>query len=603
MQITSNKPKNLNHIDLYNLQVKKYLELNVLTPIQQHAIKIFKDNAFRNKLIDSDYNLEVESLNKSGLILRKKAIAYKNEAIDTGYTYINYPYLDREAVKTTMSNYRQYIATYNKKVKEDNKPISIYNLSVLTSKDAKIKKQIKAFKKEHNYLYTRDYNLKVEEYNADFTNKIYKKKPIQTIKFSSEIVFHTLLGFYVKQLKLRNQSLMQMNLSTSTDKNSLPRLKVNHRSLAIHKIEGIARLDICKKTVQNHVKRLREAGLLTNYVYINQNKPIQVNFNTKILTILDGKLPKRQESANQLITPPSLKVLHHKNETTNSILKEKKKKGNVSNIGSLITGSSLQSLKTKSPAVSYKNTTVKSTKKENQVAAKNLGYVEKISNNYRNRFQNTQLMAADLANGVYDAYKGLRYDYLKQVIQYGNLTNEEFAHILQQDVLKSSAKIWKNHSVFVGEWKKTINQITEIFFTSCQNKDQMLQKLIEYRWKLNFARKWFSKNERNALFPFQYFDKTRVKSGELGFFGLHSVWKTHLNYLLKRQKEEKAAKLTAAQRQRKLTNNKKLEKAINQYYSGKWSFNRLTNYVQDSLGNDYYLKLPSLIKNSSNFTA
>ncbi|WP_272152203.1 hypothetical protein, partial [Tenacibaculum aiptasiae] len=70
---------------------------------------------------------------------------------------------------------------------------------------------------------------------------------------------------------------------------------------------------------------------------------------------------------------------------------------------------------------------------------------------------------------------------------------EEFKKIILQDFIKSSAKIWKNHNVYPGEWKKTINALNEQFLENIVNKETLINKLREYRWKLNFARKWFIK--------------------------------------------------------------------------------------------------------------
>ncbi len=590
----------LSEIGLYNQQVKDFLAKNKLTPIVQMTIKNFNDSATRRRLTNAQYNKEVENFNQShnGFYLAKKGREYASA--QKYYSYINYPYLDREALKTSMDNYRRYVVAYNTKADEENEEIRKYNNTIVlkTFELSKAQKKRKiSFKKDHNYLFAREYNTLVEENNAK--TALFPKRTIPKIKYNSELIFYVLLGFYVSQLKTRNAYLMNLNRPTSTPKNTLPKLDIDHRRLATHKIDGITRLDICKKTAQNHIKRLREAGVLINYVKINQNKPIQVNFNPKILAILDGNPPKSQNPENKAFSPLNGKLLHDSKDTTRTFLKEKEIKdfANSKSLGKC--GSILEVNESNGVCLadSYENT--KGINKKNELGRakiEKLGKYEILTQNFLARKLDERDFAQKLANKEFDNYKGLRYDYLFKIANYAHVNREDFKKIVIQDFIKSSAKIWKNHSVFEGEWKKTTNRLNENLFAGIVNKETIIQKLREYRWKLEFARKWFiKKNEISALFPYQYFDTNRTKSFEIGFYGLHSIWKKHLRYKAEKQKEQKRLEHEGAGRKRKHSVQKKITRAIHKYETGKYTYEQLYQYVKTNLPHEYLLALPNLI--------
>uniref|UniRef100_UPI00232C52D3 hypothetical protein n=1 Tax=Tenacibaculum aiptasiae TaxID=426481 RepID=UPI00232C52D3 len=136
-----------------------------------------------------------------------------------------------------------------------------------------------------------------------------------------------------------------------------------------------------------------------------------------------------------------------------------------------------------------------------------------------------------------------------------------------------------------------------------------INKLREYRWKLNFARKWFIKKaQMKALFPYKYFDKNRTQTNEIGFYGLHKVWLKNKKYKEQREQEKKRLEIEASAREREKKEEKrrisiqqKLTKAINKYESGKYTHEQLYSYVQDNLPHEYLLSLPNLInKNNQN---
>lgn len=597
----SNTAKNnattcLNHIDLYNQKVATYLDQHPLTPLQQEAIKIFKNQAQQNKLTDAAYNKAVEQFNQHGYILRKRGLSYVNKEIDNHYNYINLPYIDSEAYRETMRNYRQYVHEYNLQAKEYNKTVASYNNQYTGTKNDILLAEIKAFKVKNNPLFSRNYNKKAVEFNTKKGKVYIKKKKVQTVKYGAELFFSVILGFYTKQLRQFTDKQLKCNKPTSIKKNGLKSLEIDHRKLATHKIDDIPRLDICKRTAQNHVKRLREAGLLTHYVYSNQFHAIKVCINYKILVIFDGNLPKSQNIENKQITVDSGKELHNNSDTTRTLLKEKEKKSDVFNIGSLISDSMLQSLKT-SPAVSYKNTRKKVTENPGPEVS------PKISENARKIIKDDMQLAEDLHRKIYDNYTVLRYDRLQKLVFDPNFNRVEFKKLVIQDIIKQAAKIWRNHPVYVGEWKRTINLLNENMFKNIHHKENILLKLKEYRWKIDFARKWFLKNSVNALYPFEYFDPTRKTTNEIGFYGLHYAWKSHLNYCEKRKKQHQQLKIDANARKRKISDDKKMQNILKKYYTGKVKFEQMYDYINHNLPKMYMDKLEELFKNYNHLIA
>ncbi|WP_272151654.1 hypothetical protein, partial [Tenacibaculum aiptasiae] len=350
--------KNLSEIGVYNQLVRDYLSVNKLDNLTQYAIKLFKDNAQRKRVNIAQYNKAVEEFNNQhGFLLLKKGS--ESQSSNKYYSYINFPFLNREAIKMTMDNFRQFYHKYNKQVEKENEEIREYNRTKVIFRNKLTKEQVKykiAFEDKHKSLFVRDYNTLVEKENLK--EAFIPKKRIQKIKYQSELIFQVLVGFYTSQLRTRNAYLMEMNRPTSVLKNSLPKLKIDHRKLATHKIDEITRLDICKKTAQNHIKRFREANILVNYVKINQNKPIQINFNPQILVILDGNEPKSQTPENKRFSPQSWKNLPDNSDTTRTNLKKEERKDCAKSTDLNKSGSMLEGNESNNacPADGYKGT-------------------------------------------------------------------------------------------------------------------------------------------------------------------------------------------------------------------------------------------------------
>tara|TARA_B110000908_G_scaffold43041_1_gene52364 strand:- start:1541 stop:3364 length:1824 start_codon:yes stop_codon:yes gene_type:complete len=593
-------PKIVDEYDMYNSQVVNNIQKNELSEIQKATIKIFKDKLHLEQKTPEEFNKKVVEFNNlHGPLIKKIRIKKGTPGVLTNYSYINYPYLDTSAVKETMRSYRSYVYQYNKMVLKQNKEISKYNLNIANPTNAKEKKLVLKFKQDYNSSFTSNYNDKVEEYNTKHGN-FFKKRKINTIKYQTEIIFHTLVGFYVKQLKIKNLIALQSNKSTRVEKNKLPKLDLDHRKIATHNIDDIPRLSISKKTVQNHVKRLREAGVLINYRYINQNKPISINFNPKILVILEGKQPKRQNSKNQSLNPLIGKNLHDNNETISAKLNKKKIKDNPKGIVDIRKELTLSfnSLSAKA----YKNTEGITNKKSRTSGSDFVGKYGQKSNKLREKILDDYDFANKLASKEFENYKPIEYYILKQEELYGTLTVLEFRKLLLQDFIKSSYKLWKTREVYFGVWLKAIRYVQNNYFKS-EIKEILCQSVPQHRWRLEFARKWFLKKKFNSLFPYQYFDLTRTQTNEVGYVGSYKVWKTYQRINKDTLLEAKNLQQAAAHRKEMLSQRTRLKKWITKYEKGSISYDELFTYATTSLHHSLVLQIPLLLTPKNNCLA
>lgn len=593
-------PKIVDEYDIYNSLVDTNIQKNGLSDIQKATIKIVKDKLHLEQKTPEEFNKKVVEFNNlHGPLIKKIRIKKGIPGVLTNYTYINYPYLDTSAVKETMRRYRSFVYQYNKAVVEQNIEISKYNLNIAKPANAKEKKLVLKFKLDYNSSFTSNYNDRAEEYNTKYGN-FFKKRKINTIKYQTEIIFHTLVGFYVKQLKIKNLIALQSNKSTRVEKSKLPKLDLDHRKIATHNIDDIPRLSISKKTVQNHVKRLREAGLLINYKYINQNKPVLVNFNPKIVVILEGKQPKRQNPKNQSLTPIIGKNLHDNNETKSAKLNKKKIKDNPKGIVDIRKELTL-SFNSLS-AIAYKSTEGITNKKNQTSGPDFVGKYAQKSNKLREKILDDYDFANKLVAREFENYKPLEYRVLKQEELYGTLTVLEFRKLLQQDFIKSSYKLWKTREVYFGVWLKSIRYVQNNYFKS-EIKEILCQTVPQHRWRLEFARKWFLKKKFNSLFPYQYFDLTRTQTNEIGYVGTYKVWKTHQKIYRNTQLEAKNLQQAAAHRKEILSQRTRLKKWVAKYEKGSISYEELFTYATTSLHHSLVLQIPLLLTPKNNYLA
>ena len=601
----------LTDIGLYNHQVKEYLQKNRLTPIDQQTIKLFTDSAQRNRLNPKQYNKLVEEFNdRHGFMLKKMG----EESIATPYyDYLNIPVLMKEDIAKAMTNFRKYMITYNKEAVDNNDDVKKYNSTVksyllLTGKE---KNSIAEFKKAHSSLHVSEYNKLVEKENLK--NRIHPKLKYKTLKQQYSDTFHSLLFFFASQLQKRNRRLIDLSKPTSVKKNDLPKVSINYRDLVTFKIDGVRRLQISKRTAQNHVQVFVESGLLNNYSFYDKNRPVYANFNTKIVVLSDLNPPQSRTPEKPKKNTTKTKGVHTLKDNTrtpNGILKERKIKECAMSTRVNKCGSTSES----DPSF-YKNTnSIERNQSPGATKNKNISLssinksqkVLEMEERFLNKVLDEKTFAKMLSNNEFLYHKGLRYDYLQNILMYTNVTSEEFKEVVIQDFIKIASRIWKNHDVYQGEWLKAIRMIQQNFFKNINTKKEIINHLRQYRWKIDFARKWFIKTNIKALFPYAYFDPNRTFKEEVGFYGLHGIYKSHIKLKQKEESEVKRLLHESNSRKRKikeerkrLQNQKKYKVKYDKFLKGEINIDQLYQYVQDNLPDDYLSKLQQQVNSNS----
>jgi hypothetical protein len=509
-----------------------------------------------------------------------------------------YPAIVVEAFAVTMDNYRKYISGYNFKTNAENEQIEKHNADVRSFlKENQLNEVQKGFAKvfmhKSKSLKPREYNENADTFIKDY-GLIIEKKKIQTVKYATELVFQNLLHLYNSQLMKRNEQYMKLRITTIRP---IEEFKINSFLVTELKRKGISSLDLCTKTVRNHRQRLEECGVFVEYVFKGQNRPVEVHINSDILTVLDLKTSKLTTSENQRITSENEKELPDNNENTRTVLNECQMNENVKNIPQFykefpsVTPSYL--FFTRTPASNKQNLT--------EVAGpENVKVSETLSEKLQNLIIHPQELAVNLANKEYNNYKPLDLRYLEKEAYNGTMLKEEYRELVIQDFFKSMSKIYRNTTPFAGSWKKAINlymQYKWIAFTGeAFNKANIFDDIKQMRWRGEWARKWFVKNDFPPLFPYDYFDMTRKTSKEVGFEYTKAKWGEHLQGKAKYQALKKKQEANAVRRKETINNAKKCENEVNRFFKNKITMPQLFDYVENNLPVEYLQKLPQMIE-------
>ena len=514
-----------------------------------------------------------------------------------------YPAIIEEAFSSTMDNYRKYIASYNFKTQAENELIQAHNNSVKefckTTVLNEVQIQYKRLFLLHNAKNNnpRGYNEAVNQFCNDY-GLIVEKKKIQTVKYATEVVFQNLLHLYNSQLMKRNEKFIKGGIAS---KRPIEEFKINSFLVTQLKRNEVSSIAICTKTVRNHRKRLEEAGVFVEYHFAGRNRPIEVHINPEILVVLDVYTSKIKRSENKELRLTYWNVLPDNNESTRTFINEYKKKENVENIS--------QDIRSSSEALtpSYLFFTGTHTSKE-AMQTKGAGgdpetKEKTLSDKLHELILHPQELAENLANGDYHNYKPIDIRYLYKEAFSGTLNNEEFRELAIQDFFKSISKIYKSSTPFAGSYKKAINlyyQNKWIAFTGNSfNKSVLVDEISQMRWRIEWARKWFVKNEFTPLFPYNYFDMTRKTAKEVGFEYTKAKWNEHLKAIAKYDALKKKQQANATKRKETINHSKKCENAVTRFFKNKLTYSQLFDYVEQNLPKQYLEKLPDLILKKS----
>ena len=119
------------------------------------------------------------------------------------------------------------------------------------------------------------------------------------------------------------------------------------------------------------------------------------------------------------------------------------------------------------------------------------------------------------------------------------------------------------------------------------------------RWRTEWARKWFTKNQFSPLFPYDYFDMTRKTSKEVGFEYTKAKWNEHLLSIAKYDLLKKKQEGNAIRRKETINHAQKCETVLNRFFKDKITYTQLYDYVKANLPQEYIEKLPDLILKKS----
>jgi hypothetical protein len=127
----------------------------------------------------------------------------------------------------------------------------------------------------------------------------------------------------------------------------------------------------------------------------------------------------------------------------------------------------------------------------------------------------------------------------------------------------------------------------------------LVDEISQMRWRIEWARKWFIKNEFTPLFPYNYFDMTRKTSKEVGFEYTKAKWNEHLTAIAKYDALKKKQQSNATKRKETINHSKKCENALTRFFKNKLTYSQLFDYVEQNLPKQYLEKLPDLILKKS----
>ncbi len=603
-------------VQLYNERVDLFKKENPITEIQAHAVIVFLKTLKQAKLTPEQFNKKVIAFNnKYGLLIPNKPVKHVFNNLSKEYNYINFAIINSKTIEQSMDNFQNFKRDYNLKCLALNKKVAKYNKEVVVAEENLTeaeKKRVASFKKQHNADFTKTYNACVDFENED--KPIHKKKNYQTIKDQAEVIFRICVNFYVSQLRKFNQERQKLGGSTRFQKKDQPMFVLNHKSITDYRLNGIKRIELKKRAVKDQIKRLREAGVFTTWIYSGFQRPIHCHFNPNIFILQEGNPPKSLNADNHLVNGASVRKLHvYKQYNTIPNINKEEKKGNIKNVPSLKCGSMLES-KTEqhsTAAQAYKSTQDDKNAKNQVAPPKNMSFVangsnkkpfstikreknKTISKNARLKILNDKVLAQQMAANFYEGYTPLSYKNIERVLVESNLDVNEIAELLTQDFIKSTTKIYRDRGVWVGEWIKAKRKIQVDLFEGniraiannnnpnfyLTNKVAAVLNLVKkYRWMLERAKIILVKNNNTVQFPCNWFSLGKKETQQMGFFGLEKFYKQSLRKKEQIKADKKAENDKNSKKRREIRNQILIEKALIKFTKGIYNFEQFCNYI------------------------
>jgi hypothetical protein len=570
--------------------------------------KVYKKNKMKTQVLDNRiFNLAANLFDSNRFeipaVEKRKEAAAKiahNLAVlpDTnGVLMAVYPAIVDDAFAQSMNNYRKFVALKNFTAKAENETIKTYNSNVILLRKNGLSdvqtEYSRLFIKNNKQLEPVEYNKMVDTFSADYGNIVQKKKLI-TIKPTAELIFQNFLFLYNQQLMKKNERYMSCRITESTPLDSF---KINSWKVTQLKRNDIKSLDLCPKTIRNHRQRFQDFGVLVEYHFAGTNRAVEVRINPEILVVKDLFNSKIIVTENQSVKEEIGKIVPNDNESiTRTIIKDEETKENASDFQNIRSGHLPASFN-----FSFTRTPEKQREGQTGGAAAETFVPQNNSQKLQNLIIDPQLLFDKLAAHEFNAYRPIDIRVLYNEANNGTLSDYEFHDLFIQEFCKETQKnIYQNATVYKGSWAQAyflIKRSHGIRFTKNPfSKSDLVDLWGQYRWQLQWARNWFTKNYKiTPLFPNQYFDTTRKTNKEVGFEYTKAKYKEHQivmkNFDANRKKLEKAAVL----RKETINHSKKCKLAINRFFKNKCTLTELYDYFQNNLPKQFIEKLPEMI--------
>jgi len=494
-----------------------------------------------------------------------------------------------------MVNYCQKVFEYNVWVEKENTAVKTYNNLVTAQLEAtpptdELLVTVGKFLKSIATLPSKHYNSSVEAFNNEH-GPLATKKPTVTIKPVTEMIFRVILVFYTKQLKQRNLTRMEIGESCA---GTLPQAQLNSYEIGMHRLNDIPRLNMNKRTIQRHLKRLLEAEILVGYVFKGTKRPTVAYISNEILLVKDSQQNLKTFTENQpfnLLPTTSCRNINHSTSTKENNIKTREvNNSEVANFHK----DSLSNKNTTNQGGEYKNT---------KKGKRNFESSQKFNANsefLKQRIQEQNKLAAEISSKKHQQTPTLPIQVLKQEAESGTLSREEFKTLLIQDFFIYSSKLWANSTPYAGSFIKAMRMFEDNEFQSpngsVYHKDTMLKSITKYRWMVDRASSWLKNHCKYTLYPHLYFDFTRTEKHEGGFWH----WSNRYDSQQARKKKAQNNKVSqVAKGKERKADHRKAVKHINKYLNKKMNLTELQEYIAANLPHSFTKKL-GLMLNQAN---
>jgi len=369
---------------------------------------------------------------------------------------------------------------------------------------------------------------------------------------------------------------------------TLPQAQLNSYEIGMHRLNDIPRLNMKKRTIQRHLKRLLEAEILVGYVFRGTKRPTVAYINNEILLVKDSQESLKTFTENQpfnLLPTTSCRNINH----VTSTLKRNIKTREVNNLPvANFHKDSLSNKNTTNQNGEYKNT---------KKGKRNLGPSQKFNANsefLKQRILEPNKLAAEISAKKHQHTPTLPIQALKQEAESGTLSREEFKTLLIQDFFIYSSKLWANSSPYTGSFIKAIRMFEDNEFQAANgflyHKDTMLKSIIKYRWMADRASNWLKNYGKYTLYPHLYFDFTRTEKHEGGFW----LWSNRYDSQQARKKTAQNNKVSqVAKGNARKKDHRKAVTAINKYLKNKMNLTDLQEYIAANLPHKFTKKISS----------